>query len=406
MRLEKQMAFIGSEFPTSESGILTVVDILPKDDPKRDFKCLVKCSICHEDEELFPELLKIDKGDLKRGGVPCGCAKNRRWTKEQYEVKVKRRCDEFGYSFVGFCEWKGTNTKLILTCPEGHKWDTTTINSFLSIYIGCPKCAGRYKPHSEIVKQFNKKGAYDGFIFSKNNNKKTKQGKKSYWDYTCPVCSEDEYVKAVVCSGIFTATASDLNRGVKCCRCARGYRWTKEQREYQINKICEDENLKFVGWVGEYKDCKSKFKWLCTNGHKCSSTVNSFINGKCRCKTCFEESGNCNGYYPERTEEKDFLYVMDFLTPYKVGRSFDVGQRRKDLRNKEGISGLPEALQTYTATHQVIYDTEQAIHAELRERGFQYHCDWTNECFTKDCWYILQEILEDYVSSGTIKRVT
>ena len=96
---------------------------------------------------------------------------------------------------------------------------------------------------------------------------------------------------------------------------------------------------------------------------------------------------------------------MDFLEPYKVGRSFDVERRRKDLKNKEGVKGLPTILQTYTAIHKVIYDTEQSIHSELRERGFQYKCDWTWECFTKDSWYILQEILEDYTSSGVIERV-
>ena len=116
--------------------------------------------------------------------------------------------------------------------------------------------------------------------------------------------------------------------------------------------------------------------------------------------------GNSNGYYEERANEVDYLYVMDFKVSTKVGRSFDITRRQGELKRKAEIDFYPEVLQSYTASHKTIFDTEQAIHAQLRSRGFQYYCDFTNECFTVDCWNILQEILEDFVSNGVIKRLS
>lgn len=146
---------------------------------------------------------------------------------------------------------------------------------------------------------------------------------------------------------------------------------------------------------------------MCKDNHYCETPAVNFICQDTRCGTCARESGNCNGYYPERADEKDYLYIMDIVRiATKVGRSFDVSSRAGNIKREIGLPHKPEILQAYTATHQVIYDTEQTLHAELRERGFQYYCDWTNECFTKDCWFILQEILEDYVNSGTLERIT
>jgi len=97
---------------------------------------------------------------------------------------------------------------------------------------------------------------------------------------------------------------------------------------------------------------------------------------------------------------------MDFCVSTKVGRAFNIENRRTNLRRISGVVDKPEVLQSYTATHQVVFDTEQEIHAELRQRGFQHDCDWTNECFTKACWETLQELLEGFVREGVLERLT
>ena len=61
-----------------------------------------------------------------------------------------------------------------------------------------------------------------------------------------------------------------------------------------------------------------------------------------RCNGCAKdkrkELGNGNGYYPERKDEQDFLYVLNFNNQFiKVGRSFDVDERMKGLRTLSKI---------------------------------------------------------------------
>ena len=108
--------------------------------------------------------------------------------------------------------------------------------------------------------------------------------------------------------------------------------------------------------------------------------------------------------YHERKDETDFLYILDFDGKFiKVGRSFDVNERIKNLRT---ASKVPEKkiykLRIFTATHQEIYDYEQELHNELRERNFQHYVGWSTECFENDCLYILNKLL-DYCNLEELK---
>ena len=87
-----------------------------------------------------------------------------------------------------------------------------------------------------------------------------------------------------------------------------------------------------------------------------------------------KELGNGNGYYPERKDERDYLYVLNFNDKFiKVGRSFDVNERIRNLR-KPSESGIKKIykLRIFTATHQDIYVYEQELHTELRSLNFQH----------------------------------
>ena len=110
--------------------------------------------------------------------------------------------------------------------------------------------------------------------------------------------------------------------------------------------------------------------------------VDNYFRGR-RCGGCardenirrLREDGNGNGYYPERKDETDFLYVLSFNNQFiKVGRSFDIDERIKGLK-KPSESGIKKIykLRIFTATHQEIYDYEQELHSELRERNFQHY---------------------------------
>jgi hypothetical protein len=174
----------------------------------------------------------------------------------------------------------------------------------------------------------------------------------------------------------------------------------------EVEQICDQEGLTFLGWgdkgyVGHY----TKFRWLCKEKHLCDNTIlGSFLIGT-RCMTCHINSGNNNGYYQKRCFEEDYLYVMDFYDYIKVGRSFRPNTRAIEIKANAELDFKPDILQLYTANHSVVYDIEQSIHYTLREGGFQYSCSWTKECFTKSSYNLLQTLLDNYITAGSIKIV-
>ncbi|UUW39698.1 hypothetical protein VP14_011 [Vibrio phage VPMCC14] len=218
------------------------------------------------------------------------------------------------------------------------------------------------------------------------------EGRRRYWYYSCPVCSEDEYVRAGLCTGIFEGHEGGLVKGFKACRCGKLRGLTSDQAEFRVKKLCDDNNITYIGWEDSYLGVDSKFKWLCKDGHLNSTSVSNFVSGV-RCKRCRDKNGGINGYYPHRKYEKDYLYIMDFNDKYiKVGRSFDVDKRFKGdkglLKSSKLMRDEIKVLTILTGIHDDVYDTEQWLHEELRERGFEYNEDdglWSTELFDLDC---------------------
>lgn len=224
--------------------------------------------------------------------------------------------------------------------------------------------------------------------------------------YTCSKCSLD---KELFPSKLHDSTER-LHKHKTNCGCNDTPKWSEEQNYIRCRRRCEDNGSKFLGFVGEYMGRNTKCLIKCPlHGEYPTCSIDNLLRGR-QCPYCGQLSrnskmGNHNGYYPERANEKDYLYILDMLVSNKVGRSFDIEDRLRGIKSDACLEHKPEVIQTYTATHEIIYRAEQDIHKELRERGFQYLCDWTWECFTKDCWHVLQDILDDYVSSGVLKRV-
>lgn len=61
---------------------------------------ILNCSKCSQDNELFGQgFFRGVRGNLARGQIPCGCAFNPKWSKEQYIVLCSRKAEQLGYSF-------------------------------------------------------------------------------------------------------------------------------------------------------------------------------------------------------------------------------------------------------------------------------------------------------------------
>ena len=188
-----------------------------------------------------------------------------------------------------------------------------------------------------------------------------------------------------------------INGGRGCPKCSGVYRPTEQEALQKCIDICKEMDYDIIGFPCGYKNQKSRFEYICKIHGKQNVSYNKFVNSGNRCIGCAKDLGNGNGYYPERKDETDFLYVLNFDNKFiKVGRSFDVDERIKGLRT---ASKTPKKnihkLRIFTATHQEIYDFEQDLHSELRERNFQHYVDWSTECFDNDCQFILNKFIDN-----------
>ena len=189
---------------------------------------------------------------------------------------------------------------------------------------------------------------------------------------------------------------SVINRGNGCPKC--GIEQKKIPDQIALQKcidICKEMDYYVIGLVDGYKNSYSCFEYTCKIHGKQSVSYNNFVNHGRRCGGCAKDASGFYGYYPERKDEQDYLYILNFNNQFiKVGRSFDVKQRLKSLRTESGIKTIYK-MRIFTATHQEIYDYEQELHTELRERNFQHYVDWSTECFENDCKYVLNNLLDN-----------
>lgn len=187
-----------------------------------------------------------------------------------------------------------------------------------------------------------------------------------------------------------------INSGKGCPKCAGTLKLSEQEALQKCVDICKEMNYDAIGFVDGYKGVhKTRFEYNCKIHGKQNVKYNNFVNGGTRCIGCAKDLGNGNGYYPERKDEQDFLYILNFNNKFiKVGRSFDVDERIRNLRSLSKIKKIHK-LRIFTATHQEIYDYEQELHKELRGHNFQYYVNWSTECFENDCQFVLNKLTEN-----------
>lgn len=159
---------------------------------------ILRCTECGKDSELYGEgYFKSTLPNLDAGKLPCGCAKSRKDTEENYIIKAKRVCDELGLSFMGWADSfskSTTNTKCRLKCPVHGEYTTTSLNSLLNQKSGCRKCtrpviANRFrKSDSQMRLKFLSTGVFHPDTIFERSEETNHLGHKPYWLVTCPVC--------------------------------------------------------------------------------------------------------------------------------------------------------------------------------------------------------------------------
>lgn len=254
-------------------------------------KYIVYCPKCGEDPELYGDALFSDtKSHLESGRQPCGCGSQRR-TDNQFKVLILRELVGTNYTFEGFLtEGKvNTRTKIKLHCNvHNESWSDTDFNHLKTGKYGCHLCRSALKSEAlqesaeDIMNVVNNQGLPPIQIISR----KLVKGKVQEVYYTCSRCSNDEFVHAGVCEGIFKNAAYRLKTGVRSCRCTVS-RLTKDQQEYQLKKKLSNLGAKWVGWEYDNKYlAKDSFLCVCTEGHQYKVSVDNFLRFGLRCNGC------------------------------------------------------------------------------------------------------------------------
>lgn len=189
---------------------------------------VMKCSKCCEDPELFGQgTFTLPKAGILRGVFPCGCSKTPKWDKEQWEIKIKRRALELNAQFLGFSvDWVGKDTRVRMDCNKHGEWSTGRLDTLLNAKQGCPLCGNdlvsikKTKPDDVMVKSFLASGSFHPDTKFWRSERKTGQGVKAYWFYSCTDCGE-----------VGESFSGGLQEGKKSCGCIQA------QNQAYINLI-------------------------------------------------------------------------------------------------------------------------------------------------------------------------
>lgn len=328
-------------------------------------------------------------------------------------MRIQRECNKRGYIFLGFNgDYKGGKTYLKLYNPEtDNEWDTATVQGLLG-GVGDPSIhvSGNKLSDIEYINKFHKAGFTKDYKFWRSD-KLDKNGWKPYWYYTCPVCSNDEYVKAGVCSGVFESTGNNLSAGKMACRCNKQFGWTIEQREFKIKQLCEIDSFEFLCWNDFDKFCsKTTFNIKCKNNHDIVSDSDRFINSGYRCFRCAPRIPSMNGFYVTRSNDEDYLYLPLFKINdsfmIKCGRSFNPRERLLALKKYFNASKM-NVISLYKGKHSDVYKIEQDIKRILHKKGLNYFEDWLGIQGGSECYKYCEEsliIIEDIIEKSHLER--
>ena len=259
------------------------------------YMSVVYCPICAKDTELYKDGLFMGDSQYKRNKIlPCGCGKSFKYNEDQCITLIKRELPA-GITFVKFVDGfnKGTHSPVKLFCVE-HGEFSCYLSDIRSRDTPCSKCSGTYKPTGdEYIQHVNSLYKTSGFTF-KRSDRTDHRGFKTYLDYMCPICSNDEYVQHGLCSGVFQLAQTQVNGVTKSCRCSSRYSWKQSHIEYQIKKIIKDEGLKdsFVCFKTPYIKNTTKFIRLCSEHGEYETSIKNFKSRRDGCSLCYKARFN------------------------------------------------------------------------------------------------------------------
>lgn len=375
MARERDDCFINSQFHSPEGGVLTVKEDNGLKGSKK--KYILECSVCSKDGELWPYgSIQTTKSGLLKGNISCNCSSGTtNWKEFQNKLRVERECTIKKIKFLGWSgKYKGWVTYLKLYNPDtGNTWESTTLDSLINrgTYDPSLRVANAHKYIKEKwsdenqIKSFIEGGYHKDTEFWRSN-KTTKSGRHGYWFYSCPQCSDDEYVKKGLCTGIFEILDSSAKIGQKSCRCSPRYRWTEGQMKLKVSEVAVERGWKILSVEKRVlKGKKQPFtvRYVCDKGHEEEKLISNFFKdvGCPRCKRCGFNK-NLQG----------FFYIVEWFGKGKSYIKFGITNRRVEVRIQEQAekSKLQYKILTYFKGHgENVYNVESRLKNELNTKA-------------------------------------
>lgn len=100
----------------------------------------------------------------------------------------------------------------------------------------------------------------------------------------CSLCKGDKELNG---EGVYRCTKSKLSIGNIPCNCSKTARLTKAQWEIRVKRIAEEKGLKFISFVGEFRNQNTKLELRCPeHGSWDTTTVTGLVNKGAGCPTC------------------------------------------------------------------------------------------------------------------------
>lgn len=203
--------------------------------------CVVKCSVCSQDPELFGDALyTIYDSNIIKGTIPCGCSAAHSWSDEQWTVRLNRVSKRSPYKFLRF-EARDDGIRIGTFLCKEHGQYTTNVRNYID-GKGCRRCSkNNLKPDPEMIDGFMQSGSFsEGTKFIRSDRKDSK-GSKVYWKVTCSLCNVT-----------YESSASHLKKGKQGCSCSTG-----NQRFSYLLQIL-DNNLPIAVKFGITKSPKTR----------------------------------------------------------------------------------------------------------------------------------------------------
>ena len=290
-----------------------------------------------------------------------------KWTYE----KVKEYIESFGYKLLS-TEYINNRTKLLLECPNGHKWEVR----FSSFRDGtrCNYCFGNIKYTYDYVKEYVKS---KGFILISKEYKRAR---------------DKIEIECCKCGYRFTPTFDNFkNKNTGCPSCLGIKKYTyKEIKEYI-------ENFGYELIDQEYSNCRKKMEVRCPQGHIFKTNFDTFKNKNCRCPICNESKGErkISDYF----DKNNIIYNVQKTFPDLLGEggghlSYDFYLPQYNLLI-EYQGGFHDG--TVTGSYQKYYDLERQQEHDKRKQDYAEK----NNIKLLEIWYWdydnIEEILKEMV---------